>query len=580
MYSLNPLVPKDLLNKQVVRLLSTTCTGCYPFRGKFPDPVFKTKQSRRSNRPLKKETYKEVLEAQRLRKPWEFTTQVDQKASWKHRKWMEPYLQKWVSTAPEGFKNKVLDLHYKEKRKAMEECENMKEHFSMLLDGYKGKKFVIPAFDHHFPQINMSYLYQYLTHTKYIHGVPYQISIDDDVVSTEFKSFVSFVEQLLVFREMENESLDDVENVYEKKQKMDSEFMKLIVSYLTATQLGGSSRLNYDNENSMFWIRGRGFVEEYLPRDISRAYQTHDRSLLQVTCKNRLLKFSSHDSVMSTTGNVPYCTFSPHMYEHDYTSYRNVIHAGQRMAVGDLDLNYQEAFEADSLSQLPPPLYLKNHYGHTQVCLLPPTYSREWYNENMEHGDITDQIEEHLKAHGIMSGWTWTASQASNAGHYMDNDVTEPWCSQIILFDGKYLSFFGYQLNTLAIDEDNVHNHERRNLCYGKTSVPLFDKVTKKGEVVGLNEEALRIIFKMLSKQKTYSDADVASYEANLETQEVNPESCALEDQKPLHVAAREQEETRLALIEEEKKAEEAKILNRIKRIRPVDFVKSLVGKK
>ena len=71
----------------------------------------------------------------------------------------------------------------------------------------------------------------------------------------------------------------------------------------------------------------------------------------------------------------------------------------------------------------------------------------------MEHGDITNEIDEHLKAQGIMSGWAWTGSQAHYAGHYIDNDVTSPWCSQVLTANflffyeffflvGIFLSFF------------------------------------------------------------------------------------------------------------------------------------------
>ena len=70
-------------------------------------------------------------------------------------------------------------------------------------------------------------------------------------------------------------------------------------------------------------------------------------------------------------------------------------------------------------------------YLTVQKFLFITRYSREWYEDNLEHCDITGEIEEHLKAHGIMSGWVWTASQAHYDRHWMDYDVTKPYCSQV-----------------------------------------------------------------------------------------------------------------------------------------------------
>ena len=52
------------------RRFSLSCKSCYPFKGELPDPQFKTLKARQANRPLNKENYKEVIEAQRKRRPW------------------------------------------------------------------------------------------------------------------------------------------------------------------------------------------------------------------------------------------------------------------------------------------------------------------------------------------------------------------------------------------------------------------------------------------------------------------------------------------------------------------------------
>ena len=58
-------------------------------------------------------------------------------------------------------------------------------------------------------------------------------------------------------------------------------------------------------------------------------------------------------------------------------------------------------------------------------------YSRDWYKENLEHCDITGEIEEHLKGRGLMSGWVWTAAQAHYQQYWMDKDIEKPFSSQV-----------------------------------------------------------------------------------------------------------------------------------------------------
>ena len=71
------------------------------------------------------------------------------------------------------------------------------EHFYLLLDQYLRRKYVIDALDHETPIANISYYYQYLTNTKYIHGLPYSISMS--VVDESFlDNFRSFVHDLLL----------------------------------------------------------------------------------------------------------------------------------------------------------------------------------------------------------------------------------------------------------------------------------------------------------------------------------------------------------------------------------------------
>jgi len=44
------------------------------------------------------------------------------------------------------------------------------------------------------------------------------------------------------------------------------------------------SELGHENENSMFWMKGRGFLESTLPDDLPVGFQSHDTTFRQVNC--------------------------------------------------------------------------------------------------------------------------------------------------------------------------------------------------------------------------------------------------------------------------------------------------------
>jgi len=488
------------------------CLEYKKVRGVKQVPMFDTREKRHANRPLDKIYYRDLIASQKKRRTWEYEIQPDQRATWKHRKWMDPYFKVWVNTIAEGYKDPKLSIHYKYRRACLQNADNVKELFSLFLDGYNSHKTVLPAFDHHFPQVNMSYFYQFLTHTKYVHGLPYALE-HTQVDAEKFKAFVKFVENQTTFQLDENASVDN--------HKKRADVLKLIVNYLACVVGDEQTQLNYNAETSMFWTRGSGFVGRYLPDDISRCYQVHDDVIVQMTTDKPLPAYTSRNSKMSLSGEIPeYSEYTPEFYHLNGEGFsRNRISTGRRLAAGDLDLNYQAAFDEELLDQLSPPLYSSGRHGHTQVKMLPSDYSRELYNENLEHADITSEIEEHLKAYGIMGGWAWTASQAHFQGHFMDKDVEKPVCSQTVVFDENHLSVFCYQLNTVAIDKDNVPFHEYRNLCYGKTSVPLFNENNE------FNKEALHLLYRVFSSKFTEASAsEVSAYEESLLTQTVNPE--------------------------------------------------------
>ncbi|NWU91244.1 RT30 protein, partial [Upupa epops] len=125
-------------------------------------------------------------------------------------------------------------------------------------------------------------------------------------------------------------------------------------------------------------------------------------------------------------------------------------------------------------------------YGHTQFHLIPNKLKRETFIKSR----LEDQIEVVYRANGIASLFAWTAAQAMYQGFWSEADVTRPFVSQAVVTDGKYFAFFCYQLNTLALTVDTIHNSPRKNICWGTDSKPLYD-VVEDGSVKGFNDEVL-----------------------------------------------------------------------------------------
>jgi len=536
------------------RGISVTATSLV-FKGTPRAPRFNSKKGRKAHWTLNKEKFKEPIQAQKIRAPWDYPVMGDQRSSWKHKRWYDSYLNTWVDTTPKPPK-KDFNLHYKRQREALHDADNIREHFSLLLDRFYDKKFEVSTFDQEFPQLNMSYYYQYLTNSKYVHDVLYTI-YHTKVDPQYMDKFRQFVTDSLLQRHHHQQIATET-NPYKKKRLADEQLTSDIMTYLTVTTpQHKDSQLSYNNENSMFWLRGRGFQRYTRPDDTGVAFQCHDNPYVQLRTTQSLAAFSPFDGPMSTSGDVPHVTALPYAFGKSLKNYRNTISTGYKLYAGDIDPNYQEALDEGQLTELPPPIHNHVRYGHTQLVVLPQTYSRDWYNENLEHCDITGEIEEHLKAHGIMSGWVWTASQAHYDQYYMDNDVTKPYCSQVIISDGQHLSFFSYQLNTVAIDDDNIATNTRRNVCYGKTSIKLYDDVTE-DEVINLNDEALEMLVKFVrngSDDVAISDDVINAYDATLNVQYSIAESCELEDERPLHKVVAEEaaeEAKQLALVQQE----------------------------
>ncbi|XP_062067784.1 large ribosomal subunit protein mL65 [Lepus europaeus] len=137
-------------------------------------------------------------------------------------------------------------------------------------------------------------------------------------------------------------------------------------------------------------------------------------------------------------------------------------------------------------------------YGHTQFHLLPDKLNRE----RLLKLNRADQIEVVFRANAIASLFAWTGAQAMYQGFWSEADVTRPFVSQGVITDGKYFSFFCYQLNTLALTAQADQNNPRKNICWGIQSKPLYETIEDK-DVKGFNDDVLLQIVHFLLNRPT-----------------------------------------------------------------------------
>ncbi|XP_012520200.1 PREDICTED: 28S ribosomal protein S30, mitochondrial [Propithecus coquereli] len=135
-------------------------------------------------------------------------------------------------------------------------------------------------------------------------------------------------------------------------------------------------------------------------------------------------------------------------------------------------------------------------YGHTQFHLLPHFLKRE----RLLKQNRADQIEVVFRANAIASLFAWTGAQAMYQGFWSEADVARPFVSQGVITDGKYFSFFCYQLNTLALTAQANQNNPRKNICWGTQSKPLYETI-EENDVKGFNDDVLLQIVQFLLKR-------------------------------------------------------------------------------
>ncbi|XP_005615128.3 large ribosomal subunit protein mL65 isoform X1 [Equus caballus] len=222
-----------------------------------------------------------------------------------------------------------------------------------------------------------------------------------------------------------------------------------------------------------YWLRG----EEIIPcghrkgRVDALRYQINDKPNNQIRMSKQLPEFVPLD--YSVPIEIPVMNCKPDKLPLFKRQYENTIFIGSKTA--------------DPYC-----------YGHTQFHLLPDKFKRE----RLLKKNCADQIEVVFRANAIASLFAWTGAQAMYQGFWSEADVTRPFVSQGVVTDGKYFSFFCYQLNTLALTTQADQNNPRKNICWGTQSKPLYETI-EDNDVKGFNDDVLlQLVHFLLNRPK------------------------------------------------------------------------------
>uniref|UniRef100_A0A8C5LWA6 Mitochondrial ribosomal protein S30 n=1 Tax=Leptobrachium leishanense TaxID=445787 RepID=A0A8C5LWA6_9ANUR len=217
--------------------------------------------------------------------------------------------------------------------------------------------------------------------------------------------------------------------------------------------------LDLKPEVNFYWLRG----ETRVPRGHRKGcidpvrFQIEDKPLIQIRIPKQLPEYIPLDSVVPE--EVPVIAYEPNRLSLFKRQYENKVYIG---------------------SQVQDPC----QFGHIQIHLVPDKYKRE----RLERKNLSGHIEVFLRANAIASLFAWTGAQAMYQGFWSQADLKQPFVSQAVLSDGKYFSFFCYQLNTLALSVDSDVNNSRKNICWGTQSAPLYEAV-EEHDIKGFNDD-------------------------------------------------------------------------------------------
>ncbi|KAM8960127.1 large ribosomal subunit protein mL65 [Pelodytes ibericus] len=340
-----------------------------------------------------------------------------------------------------------------------------------LITGLQRLKYVV------YPQtfaLNADRWYQNFTKTVYLHGLPERVNASLQpagatvIVGSEERSQLKSLVCEAILQEYFYTKKGRT-FLYREHEVSAAPFLTSLASLLNSqcakyNPVLTQSSLDLKKDVNFYWLRG----ETVVPRGHRKGrvdpvrFQIDDKPLVQIRTPKPLPEFLPLDYVVPE--EVPVINYEPSRLPLFKRQYENKVFIG---------------------SQVEDPC----KFGHTQIHVVPDQFKRERFEKN----NLADQIEVHLRSNAIASLFAWTGAQAMYQGFWSQADVTRPFVSQGIISDGKYFSFFCYQLNTLALAADSDVNNSRKNICWGTQSSPLYERV-EQNDIKGFNDDVFNQI--------------------------------------------------------------------------------------
>ncbi|CAK1581061.1 unnamed protein product [Parnassius mnemosyne] len=126
---------------------------------------------------------------------------------------------------------------------------------------------------------------------------------------------------------------------------------------------------------------------------------------------------------------------------------------------------------------------LLSYHGRGHISVRNPSFGLE------------DNVEA-LHSQALKASFGWLLGQANYQGFTTYNDITYPLVTQTIITNGKLWSFYVYQMNTIAMHNEQMDENPKHNICFGTKPLQLYDTI-ENGQVKGFNEEVLKMLVQL-----------------------------------------------------------------------------------
>lgn len=118
---------------------------------------------------------------------------------------------------------------------------------------------------------------------------------------------------------------------------------------------------------------------------------------------------------------------------------------------------------------------------------------------------------EALHCQAMKASFGWLLAQANYQGFTAYNDITYPLVTQTAITNGKLISFYAYQLNTILMHNEFSDQNPKHNICFGTKPLELYERV-ENGKIVGLNEDVLKMLVQFYLNVPEKRDYEMKPY--------------------------------------------------------------------